>query len=81
MKFDFLNGATGEQSSKRLFTFILVILFVIVLLSNLYFGKELKPSLEDNLLYLILVTFAGVTLEKPINNFAKKMKVEEKKSE
>lgn len=81
MKFDFLNSSTGEQSSKRLFTFILVILFVIVLISNLFFGKELKPTLEDNLLYLIGITFVGVLFEKPINRLGAKATVEEKPNE
>lgn len=63
MKFDFLNGATGEQSSKRLFTFILIVLFVTVILSNLYWGFKLDDTLEQYLFYMILFTFAGVALE------------------
>ena len=63
MKFNFLNGSDGEQSSKRLFTFILVILFSVTLISNLYWGYSLKDTLEDWLAYLILATFFSVTAE------------------
>lgn len=63
MKFQFLNGPDGEQSSKRLFSFILVLLYVILFFANLFWGKALKASVEDNLFYLILVMYAGVSLE------------------
>lgn len=49
MKFNFLNGADGDQSSKRLFTFILIILWVIYFFANLFFKYDLKQSFEDNL--------------------------------
>jgi hypothetical protein len=68
----FLTGTSGDASSKRLFTFILVILFAVYFVANLFFHKELKPSIEENLFYLIIVTFAGVTFEKPINSLTKK---------
>lgn len=63
MKFNFLNGESGEQSSKRLFTFILVILWVIYFFSNLFWKKELKATLEEYLFYLIIITFFGVAIE------------------
>ena len=72
MKFDFLNGINGEQSSKRLFTLILIVLFVTYFFSNLYWGFELKQTLEDNLFYLIMIFFAGVFLEGWKEVFAKK---------
>ena len=63
MKFEFLNSTNGEQSSKRLFTFILIVLWVVYFFANLFWGKNLSPTVENNLFYLILATFAGVTLE------------------
>lgn len=66
MKFTFLNGIGGEQSSKRLFTFILIILWVIYFFSNLFFKYELKQSFEDNLFYMVLVMYLGVLAEKAL---------------
>lgn len=63
MKFTFLNGTDGEQSSKRLFTFILIILWVVYFFANLFWGRTLKDSIEENMFYLILATFTGVTLD------------------
>jgi hypothetical protein len=63
MKFNFLNGQDGEQSSKRLFTFILIVLFVTVIISNLYWGFNLDATLKEYLFYAIMFTFLGVTLE------------------
>ena len=63
MKFTFLNGSDGEQSSKRLLTFMLVILFCMTIVSNLYWGFQLKETLEDWLCYLIIITFFGVAAE------------------
>lgn len=72
MKFDFLNSSNGEQSSKRLFTFILVLLYSVYAMANLFYGKTMKDSLEDNLFYLILAFFAGITGEKAIDNLSNK---------
>lgn len=63
MKFTFLNGTDGEQSSKRLLTFMLVVLFSMTIVSNLYWGFQLKETLEDWLAYLIIITFFGVAAE------------------
>lgn len=73
MKFQFLN-TNGEQSSKRLFAFILIIVYVTYAIANLFFGKEMKTSLEDNLFYLILAFYAGITGEKAIDNLSNKNK-------
>jgi hypothetical protein len=64
---EFLSG-NGEASSKRLFLFLLVLLYIIYFFANLFFKLTLKQSIEDNLFYLIIVMFVGVGLEKwPVN--------------
>lgn len=79
MKFEFLQGEEGEQSSKRLFTFILVVLFTVYFFSNLYWGKVLHESLADNLFYLIGFMYGGVLFEKMIPYlFKNKDKVNDK---
>ncbi len=63
MKFSFLNDENGDQSSKRLFTLILMMLWVVYFFSNLYYGKSLKDSLEEYLFYMLIVAYGGVALE------------------
>lgn len=63
MPFNFLNGSDGEQSSKRLFTFILIILWCVYFFANLFWGRILKETLEEYLFYLIVITFFGVAIE------------------
>jgi hypothetical protein len=64
---EFLSG-NGEASSKRLFLFILICLYVIYFFANLFFKFDLKQTIEDTLFYLIIYMFAGVGLEKwPLN--------------
>lgn len=58
-----LSGVGGGMSSKRVFNFILIILFCIYFFVNLFTGRILKPSLEDYLFYLIVIMFVGVTAE------------------
>lgn len=60
---NFFVGSDGDMSSKRLFLFILIILFCTYFFANLFFGKALKDSLEENLFYLIIVMFVGVAGE------------------
>lgn len=73
MKHGFLTGMEGDNSSKRLFTLIIMILWVVYFIANLFFGKELKPSIEENLFYLTIVLYGGVMMEKALANlFAKK---------
>lgn len=60
---DFFIGTGGGKSSKRLFLFILIILFCVYFFANLFAGKVLKDSLEENLFYLIIVMFVGVAGE------------------
>lgn len=64
---EFLSG-NGEASSKRLFLFILICLYVIYFFANLFWKFDLKQTIEDTLFYLIIYMFAGVGLEKwPLN--------------
>jgi hypothetical protein len=60
----FFSGTDGEKSSKRLFCFILVILFCVYFFTNLYTGRVLKDSLEEYLFYLIVIFFFGVAAER-----------------
>jgi len=60
---EFLSG-NGEASSKRLFLFILICLYIVYFFANLFFHLQLKQTIEDNLFYLIIVMFLGVGLEK-----------------
>lgn len=60
---EFLSG-NGEASSKRLFLFLLVCLYIIYFFANLFFHLQLKQSIEDNLFYMIMGMFVGVGLEK-----------------
>jgi len=61
--FKFLNGPNQEQSSKRLFTLVLMILWVIYFFSNLYGGYVLRETFEDQLFYMILVFYVGIAIE------------------
>lgn len=78
MKFNFLNGSDGDQSSKRLFTFILIILWVIYFFANLFFKYDLKQSFEDNLFYMVLVMYLGVLAEKALPWLMKRKDTEPK---
>jgi hypothetical protein len=74
MKFtDFFLGSNGDMSSKRLFMFILIVLFVTYFFANLFFGRVLKESIEENLFYLLCVTFIGVAGEQAWRAFGKKV--------
>lgn len=61
--FKFLNGPNGEQSSKRLFTLVLMLLWIIYFFSNLYGGYVLRATFEDQLFYMILVFYVGIAVE------------------
>lgn len=60
---EFLSGPNGEQSSKRLFTLVLMILWIIYFFSNLYGGYVLRATFEDQLFYMILVFYVGIAVE------------------
>lgn len=67
-----LQGTDGGQSSKRLFTFVLMVLWVVYFFSNLYGGYVLKDTFEDQLFYMILIFYAGIALEGWRDVFKKK---------
>lgn len=50
----------GSPSSKRIVMFILTILFVFVSVVNLYTGKSLSDTLENQLFYLLCWIFSIV---------------------
>lgn len=60
---EFLTGPNGEQSSKRLFTLILMFLWVVYFFSNLYWKFILRDTFEDQLFYMILVFYVGISWE------------------
>ncbi len=59
----FLIGPNGEQSSKRVFTLVLMLLWVIYFFANLFGRFTLKDTFEDQLFYMILVFYAGIAVE------------------
>lgn len=77
MEFNYLKGIDGDQSSKRLFSFILIILWVVYFFSNLYWGWVLKPTLEEFLFYMTCASFFTVLAER----FAPKGKIPVEKKE
>lgn len=72
MKFNFLNGTDGDQSSKRLFTLIIILLWVVYFFANLFYGKSLKDSIEENLFYMVIVMYGGVAMEKALSKLFNK---------
>lgn len=72
MKFTFLNDANGDQSSKRLFTLILMALWVIYFFANLFWKYTLRDTFEDQLFYMMLVFYLGVLAEKAMPWLMKK---------
>lgn len=62
----------GSASSKRMVLFMLVIVFLITCLVNLFAGKELQADLRVDLVTLILTAFGFVFGEKVTDIFTKK---------
>jgi hypothetical protein len=60
---EFLTGPNGEQSSKRLFTLALMIVYVMVIIVNLFTGKKLDATLQEQLFYMILTFYGLIALE------------------
>lgn len=61
---NFFLGPDGDTSSKRLFLLLLVLIAVMYFIVNLFWGKEMKASLEDYLFYTIWAFFFGVAAER-----------------
>lgn len=59
----FLNGPNGEQSSKRLFCCALMVFYIMMLTVNLFTGRKLDPTLQEQLFYMILAFVFAITLE------------------
>lgn len=64
----FFLGADGDASSKRLLLFLLVIFLLVYMCVNLFYGKELRTSLEEFLFYTIWGFFFGVAADRWRNN-------------
>jgi hypothetical protein len=61
---DFFLGPDGDTSSKRLFLFLFVLLAALYIVVNLFWGKELKASVEEYLFYTIWGFFFGVAADR-----------------
>jgi len=61
---DFFLGPDGDTSSKRLFLFLFVLLAVLYIVVNLFWGKELKASVEEYLFWTIWGFFFGVASDR-----------------
>lgn len=70
---EFLTGPNGEQSSKRLFTGVLMIIYSMVLVVNLFTAKKLDDVLQQQLFYMIL-TFYGLIAVEGWKGFARTSK-------
>jgi len=60
---EFLTGPGGEQSSKRLFTLALMLVYIMILCVNLFTGKKLDATLQEQLYYMILIFYGAIALE------------------
>ena len=65
---DFFLGADGDTSSKRLFLFLFVCLAVMYVVVNLFWGNQLKQSVEDYLFFTVWGFFFGVAADRWRNN-------------
>lgn len=61
---NFFLGPDGDNSSKRLFLFLLILVAVLYFVVNLFWGNSMKESLEDYLFYSIWGFFFGVAAER-----------------
>lgn len=59
----FFKDINGQESSKRLYTAVFVLLFVVLFVANLFFKLTVKDSIEDYLVGLIAYMFTGVLIE------------------
>lgn len=61
---EFFLGPDGDTSSKRLFLFLFVCLACLYIVTNLFFGKTLKDSVEEYLFWTIWGFFFGVAADR-----------------
>lgn len=71
MSQQFLQDSDGKTSFKRVFTWILIICFVLYFLVNLFMGKRLTDPFEGYFIALIIYAFTGIALEKFLNGAKK----------
>jgi hypothetical protein len=62
----------GSISSKRFVMFTLVLSFVVIIFVNLFTGKSLKDTLEDQLFYLVIYVLISIFGENMAEIFQKK---------
>lgn len=75
---DYLTGPNGEQSSKRMFTLSLMVVWHVYIFANLFWGFTLSPLIAEQLFYMILFFYTGITLEGWKSVFSKNKPSEEK---
>jgi hypothetical protein len=66
----------GSISSKRFVMFTLVLSFVVIIFVNLFTGKALKATLEDQLFYLVIYVLISIFGENMAEIFKKKPPVQ-----
>ena len=66
----------GSISSKRFVMFLLVLSYVTIIFVNLFTGKSLKDTIEEQLFYLIIYVLATVFGEGIAEIFKKKPPVQ-----
>jgi hypothetical protein len=67
-----LSDSNGTPSSKRMVMFMLTVLFIFILIVNLWTGKNLDETLKNQLFYLLCWMFSMVLGERVVNIFGKK---------
>lgn len=76
--FDFIKGVLSEDngtpSAKRVVLFILLTLFVIATMANLFYHKSMEATLLNELYYLITTFVAAMVVEKSTISIAGKKK-------
>lgn len=50
----------GNPSSKRIILALLIVAFLVVVITNLYWGKNLSQTLSEQLFYLVIYSLAAV---------------------
>lgn len=61
---EFFRDVDGALSFKRVQTAVFTVLFSIVVLANLFWGKHLTDSLVELLTFLLAYGYTGIAIEK-----------------